>query len=71
MIGTIFLLGTIVAIPNVAEAIKNGMGPAQIIEANFSPFWATVYLLVVVAAIFVCCLSIQDVHHPPHVRHGA
>jgi urea carboxylase system permease len=59
VIGTIFLWGTLAAIPNVADAIKNGMGPAQIIEANFSPFWATVYLLVVVAAIFVCCLSIQ------------
>ena len=59
VIGTIFLWGTLMAIPNVADAIKNGMGPAQIIEANFSPFWATVYLLVVVAAIFVCCLSIQ------------
>jgi amino acid transporter len=59
VIGTIFLWGTLMAIPNVADAIKNAMGPAQIIEANFSPFWATVYLLVVVAAIFVCCLSIQ------------
>jgi urea carboxylase system permease len=59
VIGVIFLWGTLMAIPNVADAIKNGMGPAQIIEANFSPFWATVYLLVVVAAIFVCCLSIQ------------
>ena len=59
VIGAIFLWGTLAAIPNVADAIKNGMGPAQIIEANFSPFWATVYLLVVVAAIFVCCLSIQ------------
>jgi len=35
------------------------MGPAQIIEANFSPFMATTYLLVVAAAIFVCCLSIM------------
>ena len=59
VIGTIFLWGTLMAIPNVADAIKNALGPAQIIEANFSPFWATVYLLVVVAAIFVCCLSIQ------------
>src|SRR5882724_8655897 len=59
VIGTIFLWGTLMAIPNVADAIKNAMGPAQIIEANFPPFWATVYLLVVVAAMFVCCLSIQ------------
>jgi amino acid transporter len=40
-------------------AIKEAWGPAQIIEANFSPAFATVYLLVVSAAIFVCCLSIM------------
>ena len=36
-----------------------GLGPAQIIEANFSSGFATLYLLVVCAAIFVCCLSIM------------
>ena len=35
------------------------MGPANIIEANFSSSFATIYLLVVSAAIFVCCLSIM------------
>ena len=59
VIGVIFLWGTLMAIPDVKEAIAKGMGPAQIIEANFSPFMATVYLLVVAAAIFVCCLSIM------------
>ena len=40
-------------------AVKDGgTGPAQIIEANFSTAFATLYLLVVSAAIFVCCLSI-------------
>ena len=34
-------------------------GPAQIIEANFSTPFATLYLLVVSAAIFVCCLAIM------------
>jgi amino acid transporter len=59
VIGTIFLWGTLMAIPDLKEAIAKGMGPAQIIESSFSPFWATVYLLVVAAAIFVCCLSIM------------
>jgi amino acid transporter len=36
-----------------------GLAPAQIIEANFSTGFATLYLLVVAAAIFVCCLSIM------------
>ncbi len=63
IIGGIFLLGTLMAIPNLHQAITGnggfGFGPAQIIEANFSPAFATIYLLVVSAAIFVCCLSIM------------
>ena len=59
VIGGVFLLGTLVAIPNLGTAIKGGYGPAQIIEANFSTAFATIYLLVVSAAIFVCCLSIM------------
>jgi amino acid transporter len=63
IIGGVFLLGTLVAIPNLHAAITGngglGDGPAQIIEANFSSGFATLYLLVVSAAIFVCCLSIM------------
>jgi urea carboxylase system permease len=63
VIGGVFLLGTLMAIPNMHTAITGnggfGFGPAQIIEANFSPAFATIYLLVVSAAIFVCCLSIM------------
>jgi len=59
VIGGVFLLGTLVAIPNMGVAVKNAWGPAQIIEANFSTPFATLYLLVVSAAIFVCCLSIM------------
>jgi urea carboxylase system permease len=58
IIGGVFLLGTLMSIPNLHTAIKNAWGPAQIIEANFSAPFATIYLLVVTAAIFVCCLSI-------------
>ncbi len=59
IIGGVFLLGTLVAIPNLGGAVKGAFGPAQVIEANFSTGFATLYLLVVAAAIFVCCLSIM------------
>ena len=59
VIGGVFLLGTLVAIPNMGAAVKGSYGPAAIIEANFSSAFATIYLLVVSAAIFVCCLSIM------------
>jgi amino acid transporter len=66
IIGGVFLLGVLVAIPahlGVKGAMAAngglGLGPAQIIDANFSSGFATLYLLVVSAAIFVCCLSIM------------
>jgi amino acid transporter len=40
-------------------AIAQGWGPAQIIDANFGNAFSTVFLLVVSAAIFVCCLAIE------------
>ena len=59
IIGGVFLLGTLVAIPNMHTAIAHAWSPANIIEANFSTGFATLCLLVVSAAIFVCCLSIM------------
>ena len=59
IIGGVFLLGTLMAIPNMHAAITGAYGPQTIIEANFSHPFATIYLLVVSAAIFVCCLSIM------------
>jgi amino acid transporter len=63
IIGGVFLLGTLVAIPNLHTAItaNGGLGwsPANVIEANFPTAFATLYLFVVSAAIFVCCLSIM------------
>jgi urea carboxylase system permease len=59
IIGGVFLLGALMAIPSLKSGMSGlGIGPAQIIEANFSHPFATIYLLVVSAAIFVCCLSI-------------
>ncbi|HJY60952.1 MAG TPA: amino acid permease, partial [Streptosporangiaceae bacterium] len=60
IIGGVFLLGALVAIPNLKTATSGlGWSPAQVIEANFSTGFATLYLFVVSAAIFVCCLSIM------------
>jgi amino acid transporter len=60
IIGAIFLWGTLMAIPNPAgKFIATVAGPQTIIEANFSSAFATVYLLVVSAAIFVCCMAIM------------
>jgi amino acid transporter len=59
VIGAIFLLATLMAIPNLKFAIAHSWGPAQIIEANFSKPWAIVYLAVVSAAILVCCMCIM------------
>src|SRR2546427_5513468 len=59
IIGAVFLFAMLLAIPDLNEAIKGGWGPANIIDANFGNAFSTVFLLVVAAAIFVCCLSIQ------------
>ena len=59
VIGAIFLYAMLLGIPDMKAAIKEGWGPAQIIDANFGNAFSTVFLLVVAAAIFVCCLAIQ------------
>jgi amino acid transporter len=59
VIGGIFLYAMLLGIPDLDTAIKEGWGPAQIIDANFGNAFSTVFLLVVAAAIFVCCLAIM------------
>jgi amino acid transporter len=60
VIGGIFLWATLMAVPGSLPAgIKGALGPAQIIDANFSNAFATTYLLVVSIAIFICVLAIQ------------
>ena len=66
VIGTIFLYSTIIAIPGdidkyVAQVNANGLTgpPVNIITGNFPGWLANLYLLVVVAAVYVCCLAIQ------------
>jgi amino acid transporter len=59
VIGGVFLYACLLAIPNLGVAIKGAWGPANIIDANFGNGFSTVFLLVVSAAIFVCCLAIE------------
>src|ERR1700685_3971984 len=60
IIGGVFLLGALVAIPNLHTATSGlGWNPAPVITDNFPSAFATLYLFVVSAAIFVCCLSIM------------
>ena len=58
VIGAIFLWGVLIAVPNMGEAIAGFAGPGTIIDAVLSDALTATYLLVVVAAIFVCCMSI-------------
>src|SRR5438132_172835 len=59
VIGGVFLYAMLLGIPDMKAAIKGNWGPAQIIDANFGNAFSTVFLLVVAAAIFVCCLAIE------------
>jgi urea carboxylase system permease len=58
VVGAVFLYAMLLGIPDMKTAIKDGWGPAQIIDANFGNAFSTVFLLTVTAAIFVCCLAI-------------
>jgi urea carboxylase system permease len=59
VVGGIFIYAMLLGIPDMKTAIAQGWGPAQIIDANFSNAFSTVFLLTVCAAIFVCCLAIE------------
>lgn len=60
VIGGIFIWATLMAVPGtLSSGVKDALGPAQIIDANFSNAFATTYLTVVSIAIFICLLSIQ------------
>lgn len=58
IIGAIFLWGVLIAVPDMAEAVTGFLGPQAIIESVMTSAGSTLYLLVVSAAIFVCCMSI-------------
>lgn len=64
IIGTIFLYSTLLAIPDLGKFISGaGAGtytsPADVFNAVMPKWLATIYLVIVLAAIYVCCLAIQ------------
>ncbi len=58
VIGVIFLWGLLIAVPNMADAVAGFASPPVIIDEVLSSTLSVIYLLVVSAAIFVCCMSI-------------
>src|SRR2546426_4249593 len=59
IIGAVFLWGTLMAIPDMKKAVSGLFGPQTIIESQLNSALATTYLVVVSAAIFICCLAIM------------
>jgi amino acid transporter len=66
IIGAIFLFATVIAIPGDIKQFVSDTAAGKypfplvtIIEANFPGWAANLYLFVVFAAIYVCCLAIQ------------
>src|SRR5467141_2213470 len=66
IIGTVFLLALIIAIPDMQKFVMGAgavpptiTSPADVLNAVLPSWMANVYLLVVLAAIYVCCLAIQ------------
>jgi amino acid transporter len=58
VIGAIFLWGVLIAVPDMKEAVTGFFGAQTVIESVMTTAGSTLYLLVVSAAIFVCCLAI-------------
>jgi amino acid transporter len=58
VIGAVFLWGVLIAVPSMKDAVAGFASPPAIIGEVMSSAGATLYLLVVAAAIFVCCMSI-------------
>jgi amino acid transporter len=66
IIGAIFLFATVIAVPGDMSKFVADIGAGKIpfplvtiIESNFPGWAANLYLFVVFAAIYVCCLAIQ------------
>jgi amino acid transporter len=58
IIGAVFLWALLVAVPNMGEAVAGFAGPTTIIGAVTSKTFQVLYLFVVTASIFVCCMAI-------------
>jgi amino acid transporter len=60
IVSTVWLIGTLLAIPNVQDAIAQGPNVLPwLLRFHFPGFIADLFLVIVLTAIFVCSLSIQ------------
>lgn len=59
IIGAVFLWGVLVAVPDMGEAVAGFFGPTTIIASVASKTFQVLYLFVVTASIFVCCMAIM------------
>jgi urea carboxylase system permease len=59
IIGAVFLWALLIAIPDMGEAVASFASPPVIISSVLSTALSSVYLFVVAAAIFVCCMAIM------------
>jgi amino acid transporter len=66
IIGTVFLFSLIIAIPDMKKFVAGAgavpatvTSPADVLTAVLPSWMANVYLVIVLAAIYVCCLAIQ------------
>ncbi len=59
VIGAIFLWGILVAVPDMGEAVTGFFSPPVILGQVLSEALFVLYLFVVVASIFICCLAVQ------------
>src|SRR4029450_8928206 len=63
VIGAIFLWGVLIAAPDIpGESAGLATSPGTIIEEVMTGFGSTLYLLVVSAAIFLCCMASLTAH---------
>jgi amino acid transporter len=58
IIGAVFLWALLIAIPDMGEAVAGFASPPVIISEVLSTALSSIYLFVVSAAIFVCCMAI-------------
>jgi amino acid transporter len=58
-VGAVFLLAIILAIPNLAASFTDAAPIATSIKAGLGDTMGTVYLYVILAAVYVCTLAIQ------------
>jgi urea carboxylase system permease len=64
VIGAVFLYATLIAIPDLPKFVAGAAGgtilsPADVFKAVLPGWLTNLYLLIVLAAIYVCCLAIQ------------